>query len=189
MRFPREFWIPKQVDKKIDRPDLAAVVFYPTVISGGKHLAMGFHGKAAKPDFHYSFKTEQERDAYVDRYFDNLAANRKRKEEYKASAKLHAQAFLESLKPGVILSDSWGYEQTQVEFYQVVERKGSKVCIQEMGAVTVPGSEGRDCRRVMPGAAFGPKIWKVVRGQSIKIESCIALTLWDGKSCYNSWYY
>lgn len=110
-------------------------------------------------------------------------------QERKASAKNAAQKFLAELKPGTILSDSWGYEQTQVEFYQVVERKGSKVQIQEMGQITEPGSEGRDCCRVMPGAVHGPKIWKVVRGQSIKIDTSISLTVWDGKSSYKSWYY
>jgi hypothetical protein len=45
-------------------------------------------------------------------------------------------------KVGDILHHSWGYDQTNCDFYQVVEAKKASVILKKIGAKTVPGSEG-----------------------------------------------
>lgn len=191
MRFTREFWEPKKYVKLIEREDLHAKVFYPANHDQTKPkiLAMGFSGKRAKPDFHYNFESEEKRAKYVENYFEGLKAQLNRKSQYKDEKKLASKQFVESLKPGSILYDTWGYEQTNVEFYTVLARSGSTVMIQELGHVTVEGSEGRDCCKVMPGEPYGPVLKKIVRGYSVKICESISLRLWDGSPLYKSWYY
>lgn len=191
MKLTREFWEPKKFDQLIERPDIGAKVFYPTNydLKRPKILAMGFSGKRAKPDFHINFETDERRTIYVENYFKGLEAGIAQKMAWKIDKKHQAKQFLESLKPGVVLYDTWGYEQTNVEFYVVVSRFGAVVTLREMGHLTVEGSEGHDCCKVLPGEAFGPMVKKTVRAGSVKMSSCIRLSLWDGGPIYKSWYY
>ena len=56
-----------------------------------------------------------------------------------------------SIKKGTIYYTSWGYDQTNVEFYQVVEYKGAKTLVlKEIQQKTA--EEGRDSSRVLPMA-------------------------------------
>jgi len=68
---------------------------------------------------------------------------------------------------GDILHHSWGYDQTNCDFYQVVEVKKASVILRKIGAKTVPGSEGFMCESLMPE-----------KGAFI-IEGCQALTKVD----------
>ena len=43
----------------------------------------------------------------------------------------------QTIKPGVILSALWGYEQTNVDYYIVVKRKGSWAWLQQIGRKNV----------------------------------------------------
>ena len=102
-------------------------------------------------------------------------------------------AFLNKLEPGTILWDSWGWEQTNVEFYQVIERKGSLVQIVELCHKTIPGSEGFMSDRVVPGdQTQGEPIWKMVRGPRITINDSVSLKIFPEEyktnGVHRSWY-
>ena len=99
------------------------------------------------------------------------------------------EIFMNSVRVGTILTASWGYDQTQVEFYEVMEVSGCTIHIQEVGHETVE-NKGWCSRSVVPDTAnrIGPVIRKVVRSSSVKIKDYIRLTVWDGKPCYESWY-
>ena len=187
MRFTRDFFIPKSPSKIIERPELNAQVF---LVDNPFLFGLGFSGKRAKPDFHYKFKTDDERNKFIDRYFENLQANVNRKKEYAAGRINSAKRFLESLKPGTILYDTWGYEQTNVEFYRVLERKGSKVLIQELACKPLEAT-GWASDRVIPGEqTTDAPIWKYVRGASVKISDCISLRIYEPREggLHRSWY-
>jgi hypothetical protein len=55
-----------------------------------------------------------------------------------------------NVKVGQIFEMSWGYDQTNVNYFQVVSVTAKGVYVREVGAHTVPGSEGRDCCNVTP---------------------------------------
>lgn len=101
------------------------------------------------------------------------------------------------IKVGDVLYDSWGYEQTNVEFYKVTKIiSACKIEIVELGHKTVEGSEGRDCCDVVPNIEreIGDPITKMVtpygrNSYGVKISECIRLRPWDGSPCYKSWYY
>jgi hypothetical protein len=147
--------------------------------------------KARKINYYHFDNVEQ-----VTKYFERLVTRAKRVlergAERRAGMKADKEKFLAQLRPGVILTASWGYEQTNVEFFEVLEVKGSKVKIQELGHVTVEGSEKSwaSCD-VMPDleCKIGEVLEKTVASAGIKINSSVTLRLWNGKSCYKSWYY
>ena len=133
---------------------------------------------------------------------------RQRKQEAKAR-------FQNPYKLGDILHHSWGYDQTNCDFYQVVEVKKASVVLRKIGAKTVPGSEGFMCNSLMPEKdAFiteghhaltkysdnitpdNPTIFKKVQFY-VKDDGTLRYfistpygwcDLWEGKPEYSSWY-
>ena len=101
---------------------------------------MYFRGKAQKPTEHYSFKTEERREAFCEKFFERIQEviewKRKRKEE---QTKKLEEAY-GGLEVGAIFYSSWGYEQTNINFYQVVGIKGKNLTIQEIGKKRVSES-------------------------------------------------
>ena len=81
-----------------------------------------FVGRQSKPMHHFWYNTEDERNAGIERSFDyrrkHCAAKKQRKEEAERAGR--------GLEVGDILSSSWGYEQTNVDFYQVTKLIGKK---------------------------------------------------------------
>lgn len=104
------------------------------------------------------------------------------------------------IKVGDILCDSWGYEQTNVEFYLVTKIIGAcKIEIVELGHTEVE-NETSMSGYVMPdkNRRIGEPIQKVVSQSSwekidgrfhVKINNSISLTPWDGQPKFrSSWY-
>lgn len=55
-----------------------------------------------------------------------------------------------NVKIGQIFSMSWGYDQTNVNYFQVVSITAKGVYVREIGANFVEGTQGRDCSDVQP---------------------------------------
>lgn len=51
---------------------------------------------------------------------------------------------------GTLLYTSWGYEQTNVDFYQVISRTAGTITVREIKAETVPGTAGDMSGMVRP---------------------------------------
>lgn len=87
---------------------------------------------------------------------------------------------------GDILYSSWGYEQSNVDFYQVVAVKGSMITVREIGATIVSATRGSDMVAAKPDTFIGPEMKKRVKkcygdtGYAITIESYADAYLWDG---------
>ena len=84
---------------------------------------------------------------------------------------------------GDILYSDWGYDQTNIDFYKVMELRGeSTVVIQKVALkVTRPG-RGTDEVMPEPGKIVGAKIRKRVSPQgSVKISQYQHASKWDGK--------
>jgi hypothetical protein len=127
-----------------------AIVYYtPVAINGsGKFFAIGYSGKREKNDFHYSFSSMEKLIAHVSLYLANMALSAnanliKKSEEKERNSKV-------SCEVGQIFKCSWGYDQTNVDYYQVTEVKGKKVTLRAIGAKTVNGTSGFMCCQVTP---------------------------------------
>ena len=165
----------------------------PTIVYGkpSPFLLKGFHGKSQKASFFYAYSSEEKRAEKIEAFTGQLIEIANWKANRREERKAQTATFKEALKVGTILSDSWGYEQTQVEFFQVIAINKNKVTIREIGHLVAKGSEGHDCCNVMPDIGNFTKgpIIKTVASDCIKIDSCVSLTLWSGKPKYKSWYY
>lgn len=81
----------------------------------------------------YRFETVERMVEFIETNYNNRVANiasdKKRKEERKVQRKLQES----DVQVGDIFVNSWGYEQTNVDFYQVVARSGVTVTLREIG--------------------------------------------------------
>jgi hypothetical protein len=100
--------------------------------------------------------------------------------------------FKHSLKVGDILHSSWGWEQTNCDFYQVIEVIKSFVVIQRIGSKSVRGSEAymSDSRLAVKDSFLDEKPIrkKVLLNNCVKINHSSTAYPWDGTPCYCSWY-
>lgn len=76
----------------------------------------------------YRFKSEDQMIKYVSNDYETRAKNIQSDLDYKAKRKEEAKQVSESVNVGDIFCYSWGWEQTNVDFYQVVS-KPSKATI------------------------------------------------------------
>jgi hypothetical protein len=181
--FPR--WIPKDsTEVRPDPPDVEAVVYcYTSGIFAGHPALVAYSGKRTKADCRQGFRNEAQRAEAIQEYFDGLREMARVKAEWKAERSKPT-----TLKVGDILSYSWGYDQTNVDFYEVLEVKGKRVVIvQEVGQKSA-GGEGFMSGKVVPnGNRIGQPLRKVASGDSVPMEFGTA-SLWDGKPEYWSGY-
>jgi hypothetical protein len=107
----REHWIPKGSRRITDKQSDAVAYVYERL---GVPYAAAFHGRAAKPDWHFRFRSEAERERRIKQHFAGRRATAEARAKHKVErTKPH------SLEAGHILVCSWGYEQTNVDFYKV----------------------------------------------------------------------
>ncbi len=118
MKHKRERHIP-QDSRQIDSKGTDAAVYF--LEKNGKPYSMGFFGRQQKPDFYHVWSSEIERQRHAHQFIERRRAHA----EYMAERRAERSA-LHTLRAGDILESSWGYEQTNRDFYQVVEVKGEK---------------------------------------------------------------
>jgi hypothetical protein len=151
-----------------------------------KRARMGY-----KVEFHYIFGTVERMFEYCANHLESLARAEEYKAERKAKRAAERAAAKESVKEGDIFVASWGWEQTNVDAYQVVEKKGATVTLREIGLTSVEGSEGFMSDRVVPvkDCFIGEEFKKRITGRGIKISDCqYASPMGDREDFYRSWY-
>lgn len=191
-------YVPFYMNAHIDCMELGnCEIFYTTVAASGKWGAIAYMGKSKNHSWHYNFKSEERMNEYIKKYIDErkLMENNKklRKEEQK---KRNASV---SVEVGQIFHYSWGYEQTNCEFFQVVAVKGKTATLRAIGAKVVKGSSGFMSCRLSPikdsflTGNFEETITKRVKASydntpTFSMEcGSISLTSEDS-SHYSSWY-
>ena len=104
---------------------------------GGKFCVVLYAGRAQKAAAHWSFRDQSTREKNVIAFFES------RRERMAYKAQKREAASNDGVKLGQVYVASWGYEQTNVNFYEVVELvgKGSvKLC--EVAAMECSGNWG-----------------------------------------------
>jgi len=174
-----------------------------------------FHAKSARGEYFLSTRSPQQRTASswshdiiaVGDTRDDLKAGlerflegREKKEtarwERIAANKAAREAFTNPYKVGDILHSSWGYDQTNVEFFQVVDVRPTSIKISQIAGESV-GATGPDSDQVIPcpGEFLDRRqnIWTTIqidaryKGHSIPSPIHGNLSLYDGAPCYRSW--
>lgn len=115
--------------------DKIETVNYVCYISKTDLLALCYVGKSVKPAFYYRYRTIEQLYESVKNRLANYDSNFREKAERAAKMKELSQKFdvKNHLKIGDIICNSWGYDQTNIEFYQVVGFVGhTKIHIKEL---------------------------------------------------------
>lgn len=141
----------------------------------GKAYAIAYKGTAARSLFHNSFRTPAQRDAKIAEFHASLIASA----QYRAGRTADAAAWSNPLMVGTILYTSWGYDQTNTEFFAVTRVSGRRVYVREIAAdYTETGfMSGRTSPR-LPIEYTGPETMHTARPcgtyhpAAIKIGSC-----------------
>lgn len=175
-RFPaptRESFIRRGAVKVTSKTCDAVAYLQPTG-NGARPCAVGFFGKAQNPTFNYSFRDEARRAQYVAQWFANMEAAAARKLERIAERRAK-MAQPHALKVGSILRNSWGYDQTNIDYFQVVRLIGARMVeIREIGSMREGDGYGGTGRCApTPDAFIGKPLRKQVSsdGRSVKIHS------------------
>lgn len=141
--------------------------------------ALVFVGKANKPAIYAVYSTPDSRDSAVMNIIENIDRHDRHVAERRAE-----RSAPHTLKIGDILTCSWGYDQTNVDWYQVVALKGTKmVTVREIGARYTDGYSS-----VVPvkDKFIGEAKDYRVNGQhnSIAAYSFASASPWDGRPEY-----
>lgn len=186
---PRNSYLPPQArgtDPMV--PDGTDLAIWPYEAEGPKGLvyyAIGFAAKQNKPLFHNAFRDESQRDQRIQQY----AADRRALLERKQKVRQEREEFKHELKVGDILYCSWGYDQTQVDFYEIVDLIGpTMVAMREVSQKVV--RSWRDAAEYVaaePGKFVGSVLRKKVSpGNRVKINSYSSAYKWDGEPKYQT---
>lgn len=98
----------------------------------------------------YYFKTEERRAEWVTKKMADVK-ERTSEKSARVNAKKEARAnMVNPFKVGDIYYDSWGYDQTNIDFYEITEVKEKSVIIREIACKYVEGTSGHDSCNVMP---------------------------------------
>ncbi len=168
------------------REDFHNYIIFEYTSKNNKPAVVIFAPRGIKPEYHYGFRTIEEAQKFVT---DQKKYIQNRFEQDQREQKRHDEE-KKGFEKGKIVVSSWGCEQTNIDFYLIVDRKNDFVTLQEIGGTRIYG--GYDDRgttipdlTIKKGEPFKKKISIYA---SIKFESYKYGRLWDGKPEYFSSY-
>ncbi len=185
---PRDFYLPRNnptLMKRKGTPPNLEIWTYEQVDGSGKtgYYGVAFSGKASKPIWNYRFRDVLQQEKQI---ADSIETHKSILDR-KLKTQQGRQQFQHGLQVGDILYGSWGYEQTNAEFYEVVGLPSAKqVEIRELAKKSVREEQGADYVVPVPRKYIGPVLRKIPGVGGIKIESYLTVSKWDGKPKYET---
>lgn len=156
---------------------------------GEKPACKAWRGKQGRPYAHYTFRSPESREQWIAREKEGEDQHNAYREQHKAASAKALADMQAQIQVGTVLSGSWGYDQTNPEIWQVVERKGNAVWLRECVCEHVRGT-GPDAEMIRPtGEVHGEAVKRLITPHGIKINEFCAITPTDPKAeHYHSWY-
>jgi hypothetical protein len=159
--------------------------------SGTRFIALIFIGRAINPTFHVQFSSDERRNEYVNSKIATYLERKKQKKERIKERSLMSH----TLEVGSILVSSWGYDQTNIDYYQVTKLIGkTMVEIRSIGATVVATHGTYQDVAPVKDSFFTPRYegdtWKIKPmrkkvdpvSNSVSINSFASAYPWNGKS-------
>jgi hypothetical protein len=153
-----------------------------------------------KPLFNFRFRSIERMNEFCTEWIERVETNINSQNERKAKKKEAQKVMNHNFKEGMILYNSWGYDQTNIDFYQIVKSKEKSVILREIASSTVAGSEGFMSASVKPVKDYfvGEPILKKVN-LSVNYNGSISYHIAAKHGCfceyanaesgvYSSWY-
>lgn len=157
--------------RELTAPDGSLAIIFSKAELLPKCFMLAFAGTAGKTTAHYSYRTVEQ----AEQAATTFITGRQARAERKGQRKSERAAFKTTLQVGAVLVNSWGYDQTNVDYYQVVavSATGRSVTIRQIGARAVedgPVALSGSCWP-LANEFTGPPMRKIVgEGNSVKIH-------------------
>lgn len=189
LTFPREFHLPPDVRPTPahvpEGTDLAIWTWEQPVgpKQETKYFLIIFAGKANKPLVGpYYYRTPQERQHRI----DETVKSRKAVLEMKERQQQERRDFVHNIQKGEIFVSSWGYDQTNIDFFEVVEIKGKMVVVREVAQKVQRSAPPTDYVVPVPGHYVGqPILVRPNTSGGFKVNDHSAHK-WDGEPEYQT---
>lgn len=175
MKLTREFYIasiPQHAQKITVKVDGSVIYKWA---ADGKILLKAFKGKSAKPSFYYSYKNDESANKKISAWIESLRIMNAAKIRDKAEKNQP-----HNIKIGDIFRSTWGYDQTNVEFWECVSVSGALITVREIAQQReYTESMSGNCLPI-PGKFIGAeKKCRVQYGTRIKVSDCAHASLLD----------
>lgn len=141
--------------------------------SSGACAVIAYHGKRAKHDAHYTMATREKALQWAAEYLEKHQARAREQAERKAE-QAAKRAAGHKLQVGDVLRSSWGYDQTNIDFYEVTKLIGKRMVeIRELSQEREATEWAQGKCVPVPGAYIGEPMRKTVSdsGDSVRIAS------------------
>jgi len=140
-----------------------------------------YQGRQSKRPVLYShFSNEAERERTIEKY----VVDRRKQLEEKQKIRDEKKQLKHGFTVGDILYSSWGYDQTNIDFYEVTEAGEKSITIRQVKSVVVKRGRGTDYVMADPGSFIGPPMKKIPQFSGgkpyVKIESYAYAYEWEG---------
>ena len=138
-----------------------------------------FAGKSSKPFVNYCFQSLDRFNTYLDQQLALIQKDRERKHKQA----IEAIEKNKLLQPGVVMYSTWGYEQTNVDFYIITGRKGDFITLQEIGKTITADDRYNDRGQCLPNpeAKIGEPFKRKVKFGGCSIKSYSWASIYDGR--------
>ncbi len=148
-------------------------------------------GKALKPYHYYYYRTLEDRESRLSKIKEQRKKDLADKAKYNVRAKEAIKKHEPDVYVGQIWKSSWGYDQTNIDYYEVVKVNGRAVWFQEIGH-TLCGYEcqenlikpDRTCKKGEPFKKILQVHYNDRTGETyetISLNSYSSMHKWDGK--------
>lgn len=177
-------YIPAGSAKVEDRHSDAVAYAYTT--KDGLPAAIVYCGRREKSVWHHRFSKPEVRERHVAAFFEARRSHAKFKAEQ--AAKRAAQG--RGLDVGDIVYTSWGYEQTNTEFFQITALIGkAMVELREIAQAREDSTCWMQWRATPEAGRFvGEPIRRVAKAGSVRIDDVRHAWKWDGRPKHCSGY-
>lgn len=152
--------------------------------------AIGYMGRSKKAVFHYRYQSMENMQKYIAKFIESAEARAAYKAEQKAKKKA-AREQGHNIEVGTIFVSSWGWEQTNVDFYQVVGVTKNSVKLRRIASeeVRATGHMSADVVALKDHFISDEVITKRVNEhKAVKFNSFTHAHVWDGRPKHRSWY-
>jgi hypothetical protein len=177
---------------KYDHKNSSAVAYVGNLMHLGKltHVATLCHGRNQRPSETMYSLTLEDLNTRVTNWFLKVQQSEQKKQLDRTLSKEKAKVKSEAVVVGSILHCSWGYDQTQSDFYQVISKRNSMVELRRIDVkLEATGAMSGDTMPLINQWHSRSKILrKRLSGEGVKITDGQYASLWDGKPQYCSWY-
>ena len=124
--------------------------------------------------------------------YNNIRANLDANIKYKEEQKILKQQLKEQVQVNDIFKCSWGFEQTNINLYKILEKKDSKVLVQEIGYKSIETTSW--CSEYVQADEenlIGEPFYKILNADTLKFSSFQTARKMKNKyeKCYRSWGY